>query len=314
MGKVIISGATGFIGRHLVERFLTQGQDVTILTRNPARAFDLFGEKVEVLKVDMRQRFQLPEGELLINLAGAIKARNYREFWEHNVLSAENLVKAAEGKIRYLIHASSQAAAGPSFDCKPVKEDQARPVSSYGRSKLEGERRISSFSGDKLILRIPAVYGPYDKGFLPAFKIIKKRVIPLVGGDSEFSIIYVSDLVEIILRLIDKKATGIVNVATSTVTYREFSERSCQILTGKKPIFVKVPLFMAKVMASFSLIYTLFTGEVSMVNPDKVREIYYPCWILSTEKLRSLLGEIPRTPFQEALNSTIQWYKKQGWL
>ncbi len=314
MGKVLISGATGFIGRHLVKRLLDEGWSVVALTRNRAKAINLFGRKVEVLEVDMRREFQLPEGDLLINLAGAIKARNYREFWEHNVLSVENLVKAVEGKVNYIIHASSQAAAGPSFDCKPVKEDQAKPVSFYGRSKLEGERRILSFSGDKLVLRLSAVYGPYDRGFLPAFKIIKRRVIPLVGGDSKFSIIYVEDLVEIMIRLMEKRATGIVNVATSAVTYREFSEKSCKILTGKKPAFVKVPLFMAKVMASFSLIYTLFTGEVSMVNPDKVKEIYYPCWILSTDKLKDLLGEIPNTPLQDALELTLRWYKDQGWL
>ncbi len=315
MRKFIITGATGFIGRHLVEELIQQGKEVVVVSRSRQKASRLFSDRVDVVEADLRHGVKLPSADVIVNLAGALTARSYRQFWEYNVLAVERLVEAARDKVDYLVHISSQAAAGPSKNCQPVDEAQEEPVSLYGRSKLEGERRAALFPGRKLILRLSAVYGPYDMGFLQAFRIIKKRVVPLVGGDSTFSIIYVRDLVRGMLKLIEKQAEGTVNISSPVpVTYRKFSGEACRILTGKKPIFLPLPLFLASAAAYVSWLPGLITGRISMINPDKIKEISYPCWILSVEKFLRLTGGVDFTPLEKGLEETLNWYKIKGLL
>ena len=173
--KTLVTGATGFIGSHLVEELLKGGHRVTCLVRKTSNLQWINGLNVRLIYGDCTIKESLlnavADFDYIFHLAGLTKAANERDFFSANALGTENLVSAVIEKnpdTKRFVYLSSLAAAGPSCDGTPAKEaGEPKPVSAYGRSKLEGERIVMRHKNTipVTVIRPPAVYGPRDKDF-----------------------------------------------------------------------------------------------------------------------------------------------------
>src|SRR3989339_112621 len=208
--KALVTGATGFIGSHLVEALVQRGFRVRCLVRPTSHLAWVKGLPVEIIYGDCQEKDSLGPGvkdvDLVFHLAGATRAIDAKTYYAVNALGTENLVWAClehNTRLQKFIYLSSQAAAGPGRDGGKKKEsDHCQPVSPYGMSKRRGEELGLSQAQEVplLILRPAAVYGPRDKAFLFLFQCLAKRIKPSIsGGVQHLSLCSVQDLVGAIL-------------------------------------------------------------------------------------------------------------------
>ena len=212
--KVLLTGASGFVGSHILDCLRARKIEVVLLLR-PTAYKKLIKEHVGAglvgagLGVEIRQG-SIMEGEGLgralegithvIHCAGLTRARKVSEFYEVNQVGTRNLVKAvnaAPGVSRF-VHISSLAAIGPGTAARPAKEgDSPSPVSEYGKSKLAAENEVRTQCRVPFVmLRPPGVYGPRDYGFLSLFKAVRSHVLPMPSVNQSLSLVFVKDLAE----------------------------------------------------------------------------------------------------------------------
>src|SRR5258708_3484231 len=194
----LVTGGTGFIGSHLVEALCNQGQPVRCFLRRsrriPPQAEPALGDLLSGAGIEAA----LAGVDTVIHLAGVTKALTTNDYYSGNVRATENLARAVTGRGIRMVHVSSLAAIGPSPDGTPVSEDaEPRPITHYGRSKLEGERRVRALVPDAVIARPGVVYGPRDTDVFQMLKSIARGVRLEIGnGERWFQAIYVRDLVD----------------------------------------------------------------------------------------------------------------------
>lgn len=305
--RAIVTGGTGFIGRSLVKRLQRDDWEIKVITRQKGKVKKILGEGVE--EIVWSDLGEFPEADVVFNIAGAIKGKNYEDFRRANVDFIRNIIERSEGRVEKIVHLSSQAAGGPSPDCKPLDESASSPVSLYGRSKLEGENVVKEFSGDWVILRPSAVFGPGDMAFLELFRVIKRGFVPWMG-DKILSMVYVEDLTEAMLNSVDKVSRDVFNISwLEPVNYREFTEKVAEMMGKKAPKRLPIPYPVAVVAAFISQTFS----PDSMFNLDKIREARHKCWIVNSEKAHRA-GLLEDTPLDDALRITMDWYRTNGYI
>jgi nucleoside-diphosphate-sugar epimerase len=262
--------------------------------------------------------------DYVFHLAGAVKARDPQDFYRHNTQATLNLagaaVKAAPGLKRFLF-ASSQAAAGPANGLEdPVCEDQeCRPLSDYGRSKLQAERELLKVS-DKLpltIVRPPSVYGPRDTEVLDYFRWVKRGLAPLPGFRTRYAhLIYIKDLVQgMLLAAQSEKAVNKTYFLAEDRAY-SWNEISGIIAAcmNKKILKMHIPLQLARLSAMFNEAGTFLNGKPAMVTRQKVREMSQVYWTVSSRAAKNDFGFKCEYDLARGMKETVEWYRKQGWL
>ncbi|HIJ59654.1 MAG TPA: NAD(P)-dependent oxidoreductase, partial [Nitrospirae bacterium] len=203
--KALVTGGTGFIGSHLVERLIREGFEVTCLIRDKGNLKFLKDVRnIRLFKADCLNPEQLrdldDDYEYVFHLAGLTKANSKEEFFLSNVTVTENLVSAILLKSKSLkrfVHISSLSAVGSANDNIPLTEESLpRPVSNYGLSKLKGEELVYGVRNNIpiTILRPTVVYGPRDRDFLVFFKLINHN-LAFYWGDCLYTFIYIDDLI-----------------------------------------------------------------------------------------------------------------------
>jgi nucleoside-diphosphate-sugar epimerase len=202
--NTLVTGATGFVGGHVVAALLARGIKVTALVRSPSRAARLERLGVRLVTGDLHDEDALHracEGQAVVqHVAGVIAARDAAAYLRANRDGTRNLLRAAEtaGCARFVLM-SSGAAAGPSRPGHPRSADEApHPVTAYGRSKLAGEEVVRTGAVPWVILRPPTVYGPNDRdNLIKVFRLVRFGVAPVFGdGSQELSAVYAPDLAE----------------------------------------------------------------------------------------------------------------------
>ena len=196
---ILVTGGTGFIGSHLLDKLSALGQPARCLLRRKARPRRL-PAAIEAAYGDLISGEGVAEAvrgaDTVIHLAGVTKALAARDYYTGNVRATETLVRALAGRAIRLVHVSTLAAIGPSGDGTPVDEDaQPRPLTDYGKSKLEAERTVRALAPGAVIVRPPVVYGPRDTDVFQLLRSISKGwILEIAGGERWFSAIYVRDL------------------------------------------------------------------------------------------------------------------------
>ncbi len=319
--KALVTGGTGFIGSHLVEKLLNDGFEVYCIVRNPAKLRFLNGLNVKIIKADCTDIESLRKidwnFDYIFNLSGITKAKSPEEFYQSNYIGTKNLVEIASElnpSLKRFIHVSSLAAVGPCNDCAPVDENTApHPVSEYGKSKLLGEQAVEHFK-EKIpitIIRPPAVYGPRDTDFLTFFKMIKAGLV-FYFTEGRYSMVYVDDLVKgIILSSKHEKTAGekLFIANSHAYTTRQIVEVISAILK-KKPLKIKISPTIGKFFVG---LFQKF-DKTSIINNDKLKELMQPCWVCSTVKAEHLLGFKAKTTLEEGMERTAKWYRENQWL
>jgi len=327
--NILVTGATGFIGRHLVPTLFKKGWSVRCLARTTSVQPEEFRYRAEWVIGDLQDLDSLKEAckniDLVIHLAGTIKANAIDDFYSINAGGTRNLLEAilqsGNSNAKFIL-ISSQAALGPASNQRPLTEDdKPRPVSNYGKSKLEAEKIILEYRNliRSIIIRPSVVYGPGDRESLSLFRLAGHHINPHIGFKSTYiNSIHVQDLVQLIHLSIENNVTSgeIFNAndgmdrGYSTEDVIKCAARSL----GTWTIPIYIPKTILKMLALISSGISKISGDASMINPDKYRELSARYWIFSSQKARSVLGFSAQYDLNTGFQMTADWYREQQWL
>ncbi len=320
MAKVLITGATGFIGSHLAERLLEEGHEVFALIRRRGRWLP---KGVKVIHGDLRGELPELKGfDHVFHLAALTRAIKPSQFFEVNTLGTKYLLERIlrDGGVRgRFIFLSSLSAQGPTRRGAPLSEDvPPHPVSPYGLSKLMAEEALMAFRSQIhiVILRPAIVYGPRDEYMLEFFRLIRRGILPLLMDEQWLSLCYVQDVVQALILASQRDIpSGEVLLISDGHQYplQGIADMVASIL-GVSLRKVRIPLVFAKTVALLSEILARARKKPPAFNLNKFREAVQEAWICDISKARRLLGFEPKWGLREGLSLTLCWYRKQGWL
>lgn len=321
--KALVTGATGFIGGHLVTELVKKGYRVTCLVRKTSNLKWLEATDADMFYGDCEDETSLKgladDFTYVFHLAGLTKAKTDKEFFSANVQGTENILRAVSSRnqgLKRFIHLSSLAAVGPSRNGTPLDETvKPTPVSAYGRSKLEGEAAVLRYKEllPVTIIRPPAVYGPRDRDFYLFFKMVKRGFYPY-WGKCYYSMLYVDDLVRGLIMAARAKGTGseIYFLADSRVYSNEDIVREIINALGvKKALKIPVPKPAMKLITEIG---SRLGSGMSIINRDKLNELKHSHWLCNAGKAERELGFIAQVRLREGIKWTGDWYRIHQWL
>lgn len=328
--RVLLTGASGFVGSHILDELCERGIPTTIIIRKTSsrRFIEHRLKDVKVVFADLNLNDD-KENTLeqatrdithIIHCAGLVRALKKEDFYKVNVLGTSYLVQAANrlgNQIQKFVHISSLAAAGPSQPGNPRKEtDEPQPVSEYGKSKLQAEVEIiNSCRCEYTILRPPGIYGPRDSEFLRLFSAINNHILPKIGEKQELSLVYVKDLARVAVECLTTKAKQrIFFVASSEiVTSAELARKiAAELKTWTIPLWLPVQALYPVCLAQE--IISKITRKPNVLSLDKYKELKAPAWTCDVSRLKNELNLVCPTDLSTGISETIKWYKNQGWL
>jgi nucleoside-diphosphate-sugar epimerase len=325
--KAFVTGATGFVGSHLVDRLLSEGFEVTCLKRKSSNTRWLDGKNVSFVEGDLLSNEALESVlknvDYVFHVAGVVKAKNEKEYEKANVLATKNLIEITykvNPGLKKFVHISSQAVCGPTPDEEPVTEEYIpKPITAYGRTKRKAEKEVLKFR-DKfpvVIIRPPAVYGPRDTEILVYFKTFKKGLNSIIGfNDKYLSIIHIKDLVDgIYLAAVKETKSGEVFFICSDRGYNwdEISEAASAAM-NKKAFKLRIPHFVVYTVGFFAEIFSVFSKNAPTLNLEKCKDITRERWVCSNRKAKEILGFRVSLPLNEGFKQTADWYAEKGWI
>jgi nucleoside-diphosphate-sugar epimerase len=301
--RIAITGGTGFVGGALVDEASARGHDLAVLARSPQER----RQGVEWVSGDLADRQALAglvrKADLVIHVAGVVKASDHAEFDQGNVAGTLNLLETvkASGPGRF-IFVSSLAAREPG-------------LSAYGASKARAEKLVMASGLDWTILRPPAVYGPRDSEMFDLFRAARMGIVP-TPKQGRTSIIHVGDLVDLMLALHrgGEDVTGrIFEPDDGTPTGWDHAELALAIgkAMGKRPWVVG---FSRAAMMWAARLDGLLRRRKARLTPDRAAYFSHPDWVVSegVQPPQSLWR--PRIGTREGLKETAEWYRAAGWL
>jgi nucleoside-diphosphate-sugar epimerase len=316
---LLVTGGTGFVGGHLLEKLAGSGEAVRCLVRRKRLARPL-PPHVEPVWGDLAGGQGLDEAlrgvDTVIHLAGVTKALRTDDYYAGNVRAAGTLARAVAGRPIRFVHVSSLAAAGPG---EFLSEDaEPRPVSHYGRSKLEGERIVRALLPEAVVVRPPVVYGPRDTDVLQVLQMAARGIaLEIAGGGQSFSAIYVKDLAAgLLVAARHPKAGGRTYFLAhpQPLSWRELGEIAARIMGRRPPRGFSVPSAAAYAAGACAEAWSRLTGRPGIVSRDKIREARCPSWTCDVRRAAAELGFEATTTFEAGLAETLAWYKESGWL
>jgi dihydroflavonol-4-reductase len=317
----LVTGGTGFIGAHLLQRLSSSGEHVRALIRRKAA----LPAGVEAASGDLATGDGIADAlrdvDLVIHLAGVTKALRTADYYVGNERATRNLAQAIAGQagrsIRF-VHVSSLAAIGPSEDGRPVSEDASpHPLVHYGKSKLAAERAVREITPKAVIVRPAVVYGPRDTDVFQLLKSISRGVVlEIAGGERFFSAIYVKDLVEGILaaaRSPIAPGRDYFLAHPQTLSWTGFGSVAARIMQ-RTPRILKIPPALATAVGACAELAGRVTGKPGILSREKIVEARCRYWTCDTSRAGDELGFTAGTSIEAGLAATLAWYKEAGWL
>ena len=323
--KVLVTGATGFVGSHLTERLVLEGYSVKALTREYSDVSLLKSLGVEIVYGDIRDVAALEKAvsgcEQVYHLAAATPWRgpSRQNYYTVNVIGTENLARAAiKARVNRLVHVSTAGVHG-TIRIPPVYENsKTNPNSISHGTKLAGEKVVLSYYKREglpvVIARLSSVLGPRALSWLGLFKSIAKGNFRIIGsGENHVHTGCVPDVVDALRRCADTMGV----------------EGECYLIAGKEPIKVKEFLEMIAqelgVSASFvclpaapyrslHILSTLIYRYFGFLPHSNRYELFLTDRILCISKAQKELGYNPQVPMREEIKQTVKWYREKGYI
>jgi len=321
---VLVTGANGFVGRHLVRELLRRGRPVRALVRRPEAASDLREAGADLAPGRLEDAASLETAsrgiECVVHLAALLASPRARDFHRVNAEGTARLLDASvRGGARAFLLVSSLAASGPSRPERPVEDsDPPRPVSHYGRSKRAAEEILLA-RRDRiraLVLRPPLIYGPGDRGLLPFFRCVAAGWKPLVGRVEAVSLVHVDDLVAALVAALEGDLpTGSVHHVSGDETPSPgalMDEMARALAARPRALRVPSPLLLPVALLADLAALAGFRGVV--FGLDKWRELRARAWTSSDLPFREKTGWKPRVGAREGIAGTAAAYVEAGWV
>jgi nucleoside-diphosphate-sugar epimerase len=339
MRIAFVTGATGFIGRHLVAALVERGVEVRALVRSSGRAGHLARPGVRTVAGSLTDvtawRHELEDCDVVFNVGGLVAATRRDDLFAVNGRAAGDLADAcaAVATPPTLVHVSSLAAAGPPPRGKAIRDehDPFAPVSDYGASKLLGDAELRRRAARLPITSIQPgiVFGPHDVQVLTLYRMIAAARLHLPMGfrPVPVSLIHVDDLVQLILAASDQGermtpaessghgSSGVYHACDDREhpSYGEFGRRIGGAL-GRSVMVLPVATPVAWPIVTLASLCSTLAGKPSLVSPDKLREATARSWAASAAKARSQLGFVPAATIDDRLRQTGDWFRANGLL
>lgn len=322
-----MTGATGFVGSHLVDLLLKKNYEVYCLRRKTSSVQWLEGKNVNYVDGDLFSDKALeetiPEMDFVFHVAGVVKAKTKEEFFRGNTEATRNLAEITckvNPSLRKFVFVSSQAACGPTIGTEPSDENTvAHPITTYGVSKLKAEEAVLGFS-DKMpvtIVRPPAVFGPRDTEILIYFKTFSKGLNSIIGFDAKYlSLVYVEDLADGILLSAEKEISSGQRYFVCMDKAYNWDEigRVTSELLGTKAIKIRLPHSVVYSVGYLAELFSTFSKKPATLNVEKCKDITQLRWVCSNTKAKRELGFSPRYDIESGFRKTIDWYRQMKWI
>jgi nucleoside-diphosphate-sugar epimerase len=317
--RVVVTGATGFIGRHVSRYLVASGADVRAVLRLESTQMAPAG--VETVRAPLEPsalEAAFRGADVVVHLAGVTSAVRPQMYTEVNVEGARAVATAAHQAGARLIHISSLAAAGPAPAGAPRREDDPpAPITPYGRSKLAGEGVVASTSGLRwTILRPAVVYGPGDRALLPVFRLAERGVLPLVGRPgAAYTFVHVSDVVRAIDAAIDRRRDGEIFFVGHPLpaTAAELLEHIRNVV-GRRALVIRIPQPVVRAAAIVCDIAGRIAGRSLPLNRARFAELSAEGFVCRVDRLHERLGVAAAIDLADGLAETAARYREEGWL
>jgi len=322
--KILVTGASGFIGRRLAGELARRGHQVACLVRRTSVTAPLEDTPVELIIGDLADKPSLERAvagkDLVFHLAGAVQAVDEPAFEAANVDGTRNLVEAclgAKAPPGRFVYVSSIAAAGPNPSERPaVEDDPPRPVSAYGRSKLAAELVVLG-AGARLpatIVRPPNVIGPGSKELGQAIRLLRWRIVPAVGdGRPRTSLIDVDDLVEALILAAGSPASGGRTYYVTDGRAYAWPEITAALAeeVGVRGPMIRVPYRAQLLAAGLAEAAARRTGGPPLLTREIVRAGRDGYWIYDGSRIERELGFRPRYGMRDSVRRAVQAARHQ---
>jgi len=313
--RIVVTGCTGFLGAHIVPALTEAGHEVTG-TVEPGVASS--PENVPLHSVDICSGDGLAVpfdgADAVVHLA----ARNHvlrerskdplSEYRKVNVEGTRNVLRTASSTgVKIFLHMSSVKVMGEGSEVVMSEEDDCKASSPYGISKLESEGVVRSESAERgmraIILRLPMVYGPGNKGNLPRMIQWADRGLPfpLIQPDNLRSMVYVGNVAAAVIAVLElissgKRTQGTYIVKDDTdYSTRMIYSSICREL-GKSPRFIPLPALLGQLTSGISEDFRKVTSSFRV----------------SSAKIRKEIGFVPPISGEEGIARTVRWYKRSA--
>ena len=324
---VLVTGASGFLGYHIVNAAIEKGLVVYAAVRKNSNIKHLEDLPVRYLYLDYENvaeiTKQLVDNKIkyIIHAAGLTKALKQDTYNYINATYTLNLAKAAEalkddfGKFVFI---SSLAAVGPLTETDGVLTEATapRPVTAYGRSKLLAETNLLGVAISSIILRPTAIYGPRDKDIFIVVKTVNTGLDPYIGKfDQRLSFVHARDVADLAVQsLFVKDAAGVYNITDGKSYSRyQFADIIKKIL--KKNAFrFHIPMPLVRTLAFVLETTNGWMKKPSVISREKLHELAAKNWICDISKAKRELGFAPKFDLQSGLEDSVAWYTKNKWL
>jgi nucleoside-diphosphate-sugar epimerase len=327
--KILIIGANGFIGSHIVEEACKSGMHVYAGVRKNSDIDELLNQDCSILEIDyndindISDIFRKQSFDYVIHNAGITKSLDNNEYLKINHGLLVNVIKGiqfASAPIKKFIYMSSLAAFGPA-DNQPngivSNNSKPKPITKYGLSKLAAENFLKEqLNIPYIIIRPTATYGPKEKDLFNVFLMAKNRIELIPGIVSQkLTFVYVRDLAKLlILAAKSNKSRHSYFVTDGHIYTSDALSGFIKQNLNKWTIKIKVPIPVLKVLAFITEKISAMWGIYPSLNIDKVNDLKARSWVCDISNLYSDLGFKAEYDLTKGIPETIQWYKANKWL
>ena len=329
MNKILITGASGFIGSFIVEEAIRQGYETWAAVRRSSSREYLRDERIHFIELDFSSVDKLTEQlaghafDYVVHAAGVTKCLHKADFFRINTDGTSNLVKALQATqpaLKSFVFISSLSIFGAIREQQPYKEieptDTPKPNTAYGQSKLKAEAILPN-DFPYIILRPTGVYGPREKDYFLMAKSIKGHSDFAVGyKQQDITFVYVRDVVQAVFLSLEHGKAGSAYFLSDGKVYQSttFSDLIHEELGKPWWIRITAPIWLLRIVTFFGDLIGHITGKISALNNDKYQILKQRNWRCNIQPAIDELGYQPKYDLKRGVKETIDWYKKEGWL
>lgn len=327
--KILVTGASGFVGSHLVEAAAKADYEVHAAVRKSSVITAIEPYVAKFVYPDfqnedeLRLLFDLEQYDYVIHAAALTKAKSETEIHAVNVDVTERLLNAAfqsKNSLSRFVFVSSLAAIGPvAYHDAEIRDDaQYNPVTLYGRSKQAAEEMIKSKFSDKPIsvIRPTAVYGPREKDLFILFSTMNKGLDAYIGkAPQKLSFVYVKDLVKVLLSACtaDQQGLTFFNITDGQAYSRYAISEIFKTTFTKKLIRLHVPYGVAVGVAKLSQWLYRNSTKTPVIYPERLGELTAQNWSCDISRATTILHYHPKYDLASGLKESLLWYKYNNW-
>lgn len=330
--KILITGASGFIGSFIVEEALRRGFETWAAVRPTSSRAYLQDPRIHFIELDFGSKDRLVEQlrghsfDYVVHAAGVTKCLHAADFFRVNYEGTRHLVEAILAlhmPMRRFVYMSSLSVFGAIKEKMPyhniTEHDTPRPNTAYGRSKLAAEKYLDSIGNDfnYVVLRPTGVYGPREKDYFMMVKSIKEHVDFSVGFKrQDITFVYVRDVVQAVFLALDHGMSGRKYFLSDGEVYQSstFSNEIREALGKPWWIRIKAPVAVLHAITWCGEYYGRLTGRLTALNKDKYNILRQRNWRCDIEPACDEIGFHPEYKLHRGVQLTVKWYKDNNWL